>query len=100
MIGERIGAAPRVAFRALPAFCAAPVRAGYRGVLADEGAVGIAEQRNVGHRQRAQRLAVVAVLQADELRLLRSAVVAPVVGAHLQRDFGGGGAVRTVEAMP
>ena len=99
MLVERLRATQRKGFGVLVLAGIAPVRAGYGGVLPDQRAVGIAEQRHVGHRQRAQRLAVVAVLQAEELGLVRLPVIAPVVRAHLQRDLGGRGTVRSVETM-
>ena len=43
--------------------------------------------RNVAHGERAERLAVIAVGQRDEPALLGAPEVAPVVEAHLERDF-------------
>ena len=42
---------------------------------------------------------MIAAGQADEIGLLRTAGVAPVVRAHLQRDLGGRGAVAGVEGV-
>ena len=61
--------------------------------LAHERRVGIAEDRDVGDAERAQRLAVVAALQRDELRLAALAAIGPVVRRHLERDLGCRGAV-------
>ena len=49
--------------------------------------------------ERAQRLAVIAAGQAHEAALFRKAAIAPVVKAHLERDFGRRRAVRTVERV-
>ena len=61
--------------------------------------VGIAEHRHIGHGQRANGLAVVAVAQADEFALVRLAPVAPRMKAHLQRDLDGRGAVAGKEGV-
>jgi hypothetical protein len=66
---------------------------------AQQRAVGVLEQGDVGHGQRADGLAVVAAFEADEFLLVRMAVVAPRVEAHLERDFHGGRAVAGVEAV-
>ena len=49
--------------------------------------VGAAIQRDVGHRQRAQCFAVVAVGQRHEARALLVATIAMAVEAHLERDL-------------
>ena len=59
--------------------------------------VGLAVQRHVADRQRAQRFAVVAAAERDEAGLLAMATVEPVVEAHLQRHFDRGRAVVGVE---
>ena len=87
-------AAARIAWRG-----SARIRRRHGGAEAQQGRIGLAEERDVSDRQRAHRLAVVAAGQADEAALARAAGVAPVVGAHLQRDLGGGGAVAAVEGV-
>ena len=62
--------------------------------------VGVPEQRHVGDRQRAQRLAVIARARLTNCALAASGRVAPVVEAHLERDLGRRGAVGGVEAWP
>ena len=81
-------------------------RAGTAGVGAVDGGgqahqrrIGVAEDAQIGDRQRPDRLAVVAAGQADEAGLVRLALVAPGMRAHLQRDLGGRGAVAAVEGM-
>lgn len=61
--------------------------------------VRVAEHRDVGNGQRTERFAVVALAQADEFALVCAADVAPVVEAHLQRDFDRRSAVARVEAV-
>ena len=68
-------------------------------VAAQQRRVGVAEERHVGHRERAQRLAVVAAGERDEAVLSGLARVAPVVERHLQRDLRRRGAVGAVEAV-
>ena len=61
--------------------------------------VGVAEDRDVGDRERADGLAVITVAQADELALVRAAAVAPAVEALLERDLDRRGAVAAEEEM-
>lgn len=56
------------------------------------------KQRHIRHRQRAYRLAVIAVFQADKAALLRHAVILPVMEAHFQCDFRRAGAIRAVKS--
>ena len=77
----------------------AGVGAGHAAAAAHQRGVGVAEDRHVGDGQGAHRLAVVAAGEADETVLARLAVVAPVVGAHLEGDLGGRGAVGGVEGV-
>ena len=69
------------------------------GVGAQQRRIGVAEERHIGHRERAQRLPVIAAGEAHEAALVGLAAIAPVVEAHLQRDLGGGGAVGAVERV-
>jgi hypothetical protein len=55
-------------------------------------------QIDVAHRERAERLAVVAVRECDETGLARVAGVPPEMEAHLDRDLDRGGAVVREEA--
>jgi hypothetical protein len=55
-------------------------------------------QIHVAHRERAERLAVIAVRERDETRLARMAGVPPEMEAHLHRDFDRGGTVVREEA--
>ena len=55
------------------------------------------EHRIAADRHGAERVAVVAVLEADEARALRLAAMAPVLVRHLERDLDGGAAVVGVE---
>ena len=66
--------------------------------LHEQGLVQGLVELHVADRQRAQRLAVVAVGERDEAGLSGSAVVAPIVKAHFDRHFHGGGAVVREEA--
>ena len=75
------------------------IGAGHGGRQTHQRAVGIAKQRNIGDRQRAYGLAVVAAGQTHETVLGRLPLVAPVMRTHLQRDFGGRSAVAAVERM-
>jgi hypothetical protein len=70
-----------------------------RARRAQQRAVGILEQGDVGDGQRADGLAVVAALQADEFLLVGVAGVAPVMKTHLQRDLDRRGAVRGIEGV-
>ncbi len=62
--------------------------------------VGIAEDGDVGHGQRADGLAVVAVAQAHELALVAVAEVAPAVEALLERDLDRTRAIAAEEDVP
>ncbi len=93
------GAAPHV----LGVFALARVTRvgrGHHARGAQQRAVGVLEQGHVGDGQRADGLAVVAALQADEFALVVLAAVAPGVKAHLERDLHRRGAVGGVEGMP
>ncbi len=61
--------------------------------------VGIAKDLDIGHGQRADRLAVIAMTQAHEFALGGQARVAPEVKAHLQRDLDGRCAVGRIERI-
>ena len=100
MLREHIRAAQRVILRSFTRSGLAPVRAGHRGLLPDQFTIRSPKQRDVGDRQRPQCLAVIAVFQADELRLVGFAAVAPVMRAHLERDLRGRRPVGGIEAMP
>jgi len=67
--------------------------------LQDQRIVGVAEDRHVGHAQRAERLTVVAVLQADEAVARALPRVAVGMEAHLERDLHRRGTVRAEEAV-
>jgi hypothetical protein len=77
----------------------APVGAGHAVAGAQQRRVGVPEKRDVGHRQRAERLAVVAAGEAEEAVLAGMARVAPEVETHLQGNLHGRGAVGGVEAV-
>ena len=72
---------------------------GHRRAGEEQRVVRVAEDRDVGHREGAQRLAVVAAGEAHEAPLGRASGVAPGVEAHLERDLGGGRAVGRVERV-
>ena len=61
--------------------------------------VGIAEHRDIGDGQRPDRLAVVAVAQADEFALVAETAVLPAVETHLQRDLDGRRAIAREEGV-
>jgi hypothetical protein len=67
--------------------------------VADQRVVRILEQRDVGHAERADRLAVIAAGDAHEFALVPLAAIAPRVEAHLQRDLDGRCAVRREERV-
>ncbi len=70
---------------------------GWHGVgNAHQWRIACPKQRHVRHGERADGLAMVATGQADEPMLLRMPEVAPVMGAHLERDLGGGCAIAAV----
>ena len=96
---QRLCAAQRPGLGAFSGLGPPRIRRRHLHAVAQQGRVGVLEQRNIGHRQRADGFAVVAVLQADERVFLRLPCVAPVVRAHFQRDFGGRGAVRAIKRM-
>ena len=73
--------------------------AGTHARCREQRRVDVAEQRHIGHGQRAQRLAVIAAGEAHERALVGIAAVAPVVEAHLERDLGRRRAVGAVERM-
>jgi hypothetical protein len=75
------------------------VGGGHRVADAHDRRVGVAEDRDVGDGERAERLAVVAAGEADEAPLLRPPGVAPRVVAHLERDLGRRRAVGSVERV-
>ena len=66
---------------------------------ASSGAYTRRYKRNIADRERADRFAVVTVLQRDELRALRLPLVAEPVEGHLQRDFHARRAVVGVEDL-
>ena len=72
---------------------------GQHRVRAQQRGVGVAEQRDVGHRERADRLPVVAAGESRVMRLARGALPLPVVEAHLQRDLGRRRAVGGIERV-
>ncbi|MNC84768.1 hypothetical protein D3C83_03340 [compost metagenome] len=96
---ERLRAAGGEIARRLARFRLPPVGARHLRAVAQQRRIGVLEQRDVGDRKRARRLAVVAAGEAHEARFLRRAAIAPVVKAHLERDLGGGRAVAAVEAV-
>jgi len=96
---QRDGGRHRRVARRLPCAGQPPVGAGHRVAGAQQRRVGVAEEGDVGHRQRAERLAVVAAGEAEEAVLAGLAAVAPVVETHLQCDFHRRGAVGGVEAV-
>ncbi len=77
-----------------------PIRRSDDSVTAQQRRIGVAEQRHVGHRQGAERLAVIAVRKTCERALVRPAAILPVVEAHLERDLHRARPVGAVERMP
>ncbi len=71
-------------------------RAGRDGVEQQRAVDGV-EQVDATDRHRPERVPVVRVLQADELRALRLALLRPPLERHLQRHLDGGGAAVGVE---
>ena len=61
--------------------------------------VGFLEQGDVGDGQRTDGFAVVTAGQAEKFRFLRTAGIAPVMKAHLERNFRGGRAIGGVEGV-
>src|SRR3989338_7444972 len=100
MLFKRGGTAQCVILGALAGSGLAAIRARHGGLLPDQCAIRIAEQRYIRHRQRAQCLAVVTVFQTDELRLARLGDLAPVMPVYFERVSLRGGAVRAIKAMP
>ena len=86
--------------RRLARRCRACIRARHRRTGTQERQVGVAEERHVGHRERADRLAVVAAGETHEPGLRGPAAVLPVVERHLERDLDRGRAVAGVERVP
>ncbi len=93
------GAAHGVIARRFPLLRKAPVGARDLAARHDQRGIGVLEQAQVGNRQRAERLAVIAAGQADETGLDGAAAVAPVVEAHFQCDLDRGGAVARVKTV-
>jgi len=75
------------------------IRAGHHMDILQKRAVGRPEQRHIGHRQRAQRFTVIAVLEADELTLVGLPCIAPGMDAHLQGDLDRRRAVGRIETV-
>jgi hypothetical protein len=74
-------------------------RAGQYVRATHHGRVGVAEQRDIGHRERTDGFTVIAAGETHEFILAGTAAVAPEVERHLERDLGGGCTVRSVERM-
>src|ERR1700733_7404058 len=97
--GLHVGEAPpRILLAALARGPLVAVRRGYGDDVHEQRAVDLLVELDVAHGERAERLAVIAVGERDEAALGAAAAVAPVVEAHLQRDFDRGGAVVGIEA--
>jgi len=62
--------------------------------------VRVAKHRHIGHRERADGLAVVTMAQADEFAPVALPAVLPAVEAHLQGDLDRRGAVAREEGVP
>jgi hypothetical protein len=75
------------------------VRRGDRRLTAQQRPVSIAEERDIGHRQGTDRLAMISMGHADEIRFAGVAHVAPVMEAHLQRNLDRRCAVGGVETV-
>ena len=65
--------------------------------IEEQRRVGVAVECDIGHRQRAERLAVIPAGQRDEARALGAADVFPIVETQLQCDLDRAGAVVGVE---
>ena len=96
---ERLGRAAGNINRCFAVFGLAGIRRRHGGRGADERGIGIAENRHVGHRQCADRFAVVAAGEAKEIAFFVAATIAPAVEGHLERDLGRRSAVGGVETM-
>jgi hypothetical protein len=67
--------------------------------VADQRVVGVLEEGDIGHAERTDRFAVVAVREAGEFAFLVLSAIAPEVKAHLQRDFDRRRAIRREKCM-
>ncbi|MNV47961.1 hypothetical protein D3C71_1398450 [compost metagenome] len=97
--GQRVCGLVRTLRGALPGFGQVGVRRGRKQRLGQQRRVHPAVQRDIAHRQRAQGLAVVAVLQRDEARAVVFAAVAEIVEGHLQGHLHPGRAIVGVEHL-
>ncbi len=68
-------------------------------VTTDERRVGVAEQRNISHRQGTHRFTVITALQADKFTFIRTALILPGMQRHLERNFRGAGTIRSKEGV-
>jgi len=73
------------------------VRARHLEGVQQQRLVGVGEEGDITHRHRGDGFPVIAVGQGDEALLLATAAVAPVVKAHLQRNFDTGRTVVGIE---
>jgi hypothetical protein len=96
LLHEREHAA-RLRLHALARLAREAVRGRHDHRVEQQRRIALAVERNVGDRERAERLAMVALRQRHEAAFFRPPAIAPVVEAHLERDFHGRGAVVGVE---
>ena len=73
------------------------IRRGRADDVHEQRAIAFAVQREVGHRQRPEGLAVVGVFEGDEAGLAGFPPIPPVMEAHLERHLDGGRTVIGVE---
>ena len=77
----------------------ARIGAGHGGRQAGERRIRVAENLHIGDRQGAHGFTVVTAGQSHEAVFVGLTHIAPVMGAHLQRDFGGAGAIAAVAGV-
>ena len=89
---------PAVGLPAVARLAQVAVGRGHGDHVHQERLVHLLVELDVADRERAERLAVIAVRERDEAPLLRAAEVLPVVKGHLDGDFDGRRAVVRIEA--
>ena len=98
---QRIGGTIGNADGAFARFGLAGIRRGSQVhmVTTDERRVGVAEQRNISHRQGTHRFTVITALQAGKFTFIRTALILPGMQRHLERNFRGAGTIRSKESV-
>ncbi len=96
---QRSGCALRALCRRFARFAQVGVGRGCEQRFRQQWRIYAAIQRNVADRERADRLAVIAILQRDELGAAHLAAVAEPMESHLQRDFHAGRTIVGIEHL-